>query len=72
MASSRHPHIDRFGYKRTDPRLVNLPKPSGAEDEENTGDKPEIPLPQTLVRIPIESYSEGVQSQNGTGKSSEE
>ena len=47
---------------------VKIPKPSSAEGEEKLGD---TPLPQTLVRIPIESPSEVLQSQNGLGKSSE-
>ncbi|KAF6224203.1 hypothetical protein HO133_010778 [Letharia lupina] len=36
---------------------MKVPKPSTAEDEEKPGDKPEIPLPQTMVRIPVESES---------------
>lgn len=43
---------------------MKVPKLSPAEDEEKPGDKPEMSLPQTLVRIPIESH-------NGTGRSSE-
>ena len=72
MASSRRPQIDLSDYNCTDVWLVKFPKPSRAEDEGKSGDKSEIPLPQTLVRIPIESPSEVSQSQNGTGKSSEE
>ncbi|KAL9131315.1 MAG: hypothetical protein Q9175_006794 [Cornicularia normoerica] len=49
-------------------RTLKVPKPSPAGDEEKPDDIPEIPLPQTLVRIPIESHSEILQSQNGTGK----
>ncbi|KAL9065447.1 MAG: hypothetical protein Q9161_008208 [Pseudevernia consocians] len=51
---------------------MKVPKPGPAEEEEKPGDNPEIPMPQTLVRIPIESQSEVLHSQNGTGKSSEE
>ena len=50
---------------------MKVPKPSLTEDEEKLGDNPEIPLPQTLVRIPIESQTEVLQAQNGTGNSSE-
>ena len=50
---------------------VKIPKPSSAEDEEKPDDSTDTPLPQTLVRIPIESPSEILQSQNGLGKSSE-
>lgn len=50
---------------------MKVPKPGPAEDEGNPDDSPDIPLPQTLVRIPIESHSKTVQSQNGTGKNSE-
>lgn len=52
---------------------MKIPKPSPAEDEEKSDhpdDDPEIPLPQTLVRIPIESQRDVLQSQNGTGESS--
>lgn len=48
-----------------------MPKPGSGDDEEKSGDISDTPLPQTLVRIPIESPSEVLQSQNGTGKSSE-
>ena len=50
---------------------MKVPKPSPVEEEEKTGDNPNISLPQTLVRIPVETESEVVQSQNGTAKSSE-
>ncbi|KAM0806068.1 DASH complex subunit Dad2-domain-containing protein [Usnea florida] len=50
---------------------MKVPKAGPAEDEGNSDDSPDIPLPQTLVRIPIESHSEILQSQNATGKSSE-
>lgn len=50
---------------------MKVPKPSPTEDEEKLGDNSEIPLPQTLVRIPIESQTEVLQAQNGTGKNSE-
>ena len=50
---------------------MKVPKPGPAEDEEKSDDIPDIPLPQTLVRIPVESHSEIVHSQNGTGKNSE-
>ena len=55
-------------YCHTDLLLVKVPKPGPAEEEEKPGDNPEIPMPQTLVRIPIESQSEVLHS----GKSSEE
>lgn len=59
-------------YCHTDLRLVKVPKPGPEEEEEEKpGDNPEIPMPQTLVRIPIESQSDVLRSQNGTGKSSE-
>ncbi len=64
--------MTRSSSCHTDLGKVKIPKPSSPEDEEKTVDKPEIPLPQTLVRIPIEPKSEVLQSQNGTGKSSEE
>lgn len=46
-----------FSHCHADVRLVKVPKPSTAEYEEKPGDKPEIPLPQTMVRIPVESES---------------
>ena len=59
------------GNYHTDLRLVKIPKPSPVEDEEKPSDVPEVSLPQTLVRIPIESQSEELPSHNGTGKSSD-
>lgn len=50
---------------------MKIPRPSIAEDEEKPRDDPETPLPQTLVRIPVEPQSEVSQSQNGTGNSNE-
>ena len=58
-------------YSPANVQLVKVPKPGPAEGEEKSDDIPDIPLPQTLVRIPVESHSEIVQSQNGTGKNSE-
>ena len=49
---------------------MKIPKPSSGNDEEKSNIS-DTPLPQTLVRIPIESPSEALQSQNGTGKSSD-
>lgn len=50
---------------------MKVPRPSIAEDKEKPRDDPETPLPQTLVRIPVEPQSEVSQSQNGTGNSNE-
>ena len=72
MASSRHSYEPTCSiYCYTDLWLVKVPKPGPPEGEEKPNDNPKIPLPQTLVRIPIESQSESLVSQNGTGKSSE-
>ena len=71
MASSRHPIRFNFSYCNTHLLLVKIPKPSLAEHEEKSGQNSETPLPQTLVRIPIETQSEVLQSQNGTGKNDE-
>ncbi|CAF9913051.1 hypothetical protein IMSHALPRED_000893 [Imshaugia aleurites] len=50
---------------------MKIPKPSQAENGEKPSDSSGIPLPQTLVRIPIESQSEVSPSLNGIGKSNE-
>lgn len=71
MASSTHTWSIHFSYSRIDLRLVKVPRPSIAEDKEKPRDDPETPLPQTLVRIPVEPQSEVSQSQNGTGNSNE-
>ncbi|KAK4692701.1 DASH complex subunit DAD2, partial [Lecanoromycetidae sp. Uapishka_2] len=49
---------------------VKVPKPSTEEQDGKTEDKlaTEIPLPQTLVRIPIEQQPESIDIQASTGK----
>lgn len=51
---------------------VKVPKPSPGEDDANAISKPEteVPLPQTLVRIPVEQ-ADFVQPQDSGGKRNE-
>lgn len=51
---------------------MKIPKPSATEDDETSEEthKTEVPLPQTLVRIPIEQ-SGFTQSHNGTEEAPE-
>ncbi|MCJ1456562.1 hypothetical protein MMC28_006923 [Mycoblastus sanguinarius] len=52
---------------------MKVPKPAQAEDDEQASTKPEpeVPLPQTLVRIPIDLQQESSQPGGGSGKEHE-
>ena len=51
---------------------VKVPKPSPGEDDANAKSKPEseVPLPQTLVRIPVE-HADSIQPQDSGGNRNE-
>ncbi|KAK3170877.1 hypothetical protein OEA41_002961 [Lepraria neglecta] len=52
---------------------MKLPKPSQEYGDEGAKGKPEteVPLPQTLVRIPVEQQPESIQTPGGSGKRNE-
>jgi hypothetical protein len=52
---------------------VKLPKPSQEDGEDGAKGKPEteVPLPQTLVRIPVEQEPETIQTSGASEKRNE-